>query len=788
MNKKVLLFVMMLLPMCAWAQEEPTYFTSTTGEGVEVSYYILSSESSYCIIGGKANGWGMPTNAINTATQGILTIPETVQYNNRTLGVVRVDINAFNGCNKLTSVTLPDNMAGIGLSAFESCYNLTSIKMPKRTTAGLGESFENDFYIGSSAFNNCYKLTEIELPEGLKELLSGTFSGCSKLNTVSLPSTLTRIESSAFFECESLTSVSIKASVPPTLEATAFDDVSGITLYVPKGSKGAYSTASYWSNFKEIIEDASLHVINFEDENAKAICVSNWDTNGDGELDEGEAAAVTDIGSVFKWQYDVNEGPSYIKTFNEFKYFTGLTTIGEEAFYGCSSLTSITLPNTFKRIGNNAFWNCTKLSSIGIPNSVGRIDYLAFRGCSSLISLTIPESVYSIGYAIVSGCNSLASIVVDANNPSFSSPDNCNAIIDKTTGVLIAGCKNSVIPSGTIAIGFGAFEDCGGLTSVVMPSSVVKISNSAFKNCNNLETLTLSSSLLTIQESAFNGCKKLSSITIPSTVTTIGSNAFNNCSSVITIIVENGNTVFDSRDNCNAIIKTETNTLIRGCQSSTIPNTVKTIEANAFQNVTNLKSIVIPSSVTTIGSYAFYGCVSLEIVKSKIITPFTIEENVFQYQDKSYKKLFTKAKLLVPNGCKALYQSTNCWNKFTEIEEQLRCATPTIKLIGGKLHFECETEGVEYHYEFTASESGKGTGNDISITPTYAVKVYASKPDFTDSEEASLDINAAGIKGDTNQDGKVTISDAVGVVNIILNNGEATAPALQDEEEIKEPE
>ena len=106
---------------------------------------------------------------------------------------------------------------------------------------------------------------------------------------------------------------------------------------------------------------------------------------------------------------------------------------------------------------------------------------------------------------------------------------------------------------------------------------------------------------------------------------------------------------------------------------------------------------------------------------------------------------------------------------FNVIGEKARCANPTISFIGGKLHFECETEGVTYHYEFSTPASGNGTGNDIAVSSTYVVSVYASKADYADSEVATANVNVAGLKGDVNQDGVVSISDAVGVVNIILN-------------------
>ena len=123
--------------------------------------------------------------------------------------------------------------------------------------------------------------------------------------------------------------------------------------------------------------------------------------------------------------------------------------------------------------------------------------------------------------------------------------------------------------------------------------------------------------------------------------------------------------------------------------------------------------------------------------------------------------------LYVPKGSKEIYETSFYWKDFKEIAEPPMCAKPTISFIGGKLHFECETEGVEFHYEFTTPVSGNGTGNDVAVSSTYVVNVYASKADYADSEVATANIDVRGIQGDVNQDGVVTITDAVSVVNIM---------------------
>ena len=252
---------------------------------------------------------------------------------------------------------------------------------------------------------------------------------------------------------------------------------------------------------------------------------------------------------------------------------SGVTNIGFEAFYWCSGLTSVTIPNSVTSIGNGAFDGCYGLTGITIPNSVTSIGYEAFYNCG-LTSITIPNSVTSIGSGAFSYCDGLESIVVDPGNTKYDSRGNCNAIIETESNTLLYGCKNSVIPNSVTSIGSYAFRSCYGLTSITIPSSVTSIGSSAFSECSGLTSVTIGNSVTSIGERAFWYCDGLKSITIPYSVTSIGDHAFFSCSGLESIVVEDGNTKYDSRENCNAIIETESNTLIKGCNNSVIPNSV----------------------------------------------------------------------------------------------------------------------------------------------------------------------------------------------------------------------
>lgn len=164
------------------------------------------------------------------------------------------------------------------------------------------------------------------------------------------------------------------------------------------------------------------------------------------------------------------------------------------------------------------------------------------------------------------------------------------------------------------SIGEKAFNYCTELTAVTIPNTVTSIGDFAFAWCVGLTSITIPGSVTTIGNYAFSGSNGFTSVTIPASVTSIGDYAFWDCNGLETIAVAEGNSVYDSRDNCNAIIETATNTLIFGMKNTVIPNTVATIGSHAFWNCSLLTSVTVPASVTKIGDYAFWGCTGLEYV------------------------------------------------------------------------------------------------------------------------------------------------------------------------------
>ena len=383
----------------------------------------------------------------------------------------------------------------------------------------------------------------------------------------------------------------------------------------------------------------------------------------------------------------------------------GVTSIGVNAFDDCSGLTSVTIPSSVTNIGDAAFQGCSSLTFVTIPSSVINIGYGAFWNCSDLTSVTIPNSVTNIGGNAFVGCSGLTSMIVELGNTKYDSRGNCNAIIETASNSLISGCKNTVIPSSVTSIGKRAFSGCSDLISITIPTSVTSIG-----------------------ERAFSGCSGLTSVTIPSSVTSIGNEAFTYCSGLTSMIVELGNTKYDSRGNCNAIIETASNSLISGCKNTVIPSSVTSIGKRAFSGCSDLISITIPTSVTSIGERAFSGCSGLTSVTVENPIPVSINSDTFSNR--------TKATLYVPIGSKSAYESAEYWKEFKEIieieilpEQTLSFSEIPIKTYGdAAITLPAKTtEGLTLTWSSSDTGIAAISGNTLTIKGSGTATIFASQ-------------------------------------------------------------
>ena len=264
-------------------------------------------------------------------------------------------------------------------------------------------------------------------------------------------------------------------------------------------------------------------------------------------------------------------------------------------------------------ISASAFKGCSSLTSIEIPDSVITIGIWAFSGCDSLANVVIPDSVTSIGVGAFSGCHSLISIAVDENNIAYKDIDGNLYTKDGKTLVQYAIGKTDttfIIPDGVEIIEYEAFYDCDSLASVAIENSVKTIGSYAFSHCSSLESVVIGNSVETIDYSAFSYCDSLMSVVIGDSVSSIANDTFCNCSSLTSITVDENNTAY--KDIGGNLYTKDGKTLVqcaigKADTSFMIPEGVETIGYYAFDNCDSLTSIVIPDSVTKIGFYAFSG-------------------------------------------------------------------------------------------------------------------------------------------------------------------------------------
>ncbi|MGN0814903.1 MAG: leucine-rich repeat protein [Candidatus Coproplasma sp.] len=572
----------------------------------------------------------------------------------------------YDKIQEITAITVGEGITAIGSYAFSGCSNVTEISLPEGLTS-----------IGNYAFKDCSALLEAVVPDGVTTIGTGAFSGCVSLESVTLPESLTSIGGSAFMDCSSL----IEAVVPD-----------GVTTI----GSGAFSGCAS-------LESVSLPFVG-------------------GSATPAYSAASTLFGYIFgTTEYTGSTatvqryGNSYYATYYIPSSLTSVAVAGGEifygAFYGCSNLTEITLPDNLTSIGTNAFCNCSSLTGITVPDSVTTIGSGAFGGCASLESITLPF-VGSSASATSSSSSTLFGYIfgTSALTGTVQVRQYYN-LIAYVIYYIPSSLKNVTVTGGKIF--YGAFFNCSGLTEVVLGEAVTSIGTRAFYGCSSLESITLpfvgssaaatdsSSSTLfgyifgtnswtgavtTLQYyssgssstyyvpatlrsvtvtggeifyGAFYNCNNLTDITVTANVTAIGDYAFYGCSSLENVTLPESLTSIGDY-------------AFYGCSSLTqasIPEGVTSIGDYAFYGCSSLTQASIPEGVTSIGEYQFYGCSSLESVTlpegiSAIggyafmscgsLAQITLPESLTSIGDYAFADCISIEQLVIPDGVTTL--------------------------------------------------------------------------------------------------------------------------------------
>ena len=341
----------------------------------------------------------------------------------------------------------------------------------------------------------------------------------------------------------------------------------------------------------------------------------------------------------------------------------------------------ITFDGDVTSIGSNAFRYCSSLTGVTIPGSVTTIATYAFYECSALVDVIIPGSVTKINDFAFAKCASL---------------------------------KNIIIPYGVKNIGGDAFAQCSSLVNVTIPESVKNIGNYAFYVCSSLTEIIIPDSVTSIGSNAFAHCESLANLTIPASVVNIGTEVIRGCVSLSSVVIEPDNKVYDSRNDCNAIIETVSNTLIGGCKSTVIPDGVVEIADDAFRNCETLPYINIPASVTSIGDRAFSNCPSLARMDVKATTPPALGE---------YAISGTHGDLIVyvPENSVNLYKRTSGWKDLNIMAEPMPNNQIWYTSNDGNVVTPYKSKGFDANIISNVCVEGKGIITfDADITKIYA--------------------------------------------------------------------
>jgi len=482
--------------------------------------------------------------------------------------------------------------------------------------------------IGSHAFYDNYYLEEVEFNEGLLTIDAGAFEYNFALKEIRIPSTVTAIAENVFHtNQQNLATIYCLAETPPAIQPSTFEGRKDATLVVPQGSLADYKSAGEWE-FDFMFEEGEAFGREYMDEQGILYTLIKAD-------DDSYYYSVTghsdELNAEIMISADLGGHP--------------VKTIGDHAFYDCTSLSSVTIPNSVTTIDDWAFAGCGALPSITIPNSVTSIGARVFQGCSNLATVRLGSQLSTIGDYAFHDCTSLSSINI---------PDNVTNL-GQFAFLWCRSLTSVTIGSGVTSLKAGTFHGCSSLTTITIPDNVISIEDAVneyynglghgyrngpygvFTGCSSLTSVTIGNGVSYIGSRAFyDGV--LTSITIPNSVTGFGAGAFRNNKSLTTLNLGDGITEIasDMFMNCELL------------SSVIIPNGVTTIESSAFLGCRALTSIKLPESLTSMGDDVFMYCPmkSIELPNSFTIIP----ENQFSYIDFQYIKLGNNVKSIGKNA------------------------------------------------------------------------------------------------------------------------------------------
>ena len=639
---------------------------STSGTSATVSKYIGSSAEVEI----------PSTVTYNDTTYTVTSIGESAFYKCESITAIKIPEsvtsigrNAF-GYSGLTSIDIPESVTSIGYDAFDACIGLTTVNLPKGITTIESATFvcceslttidipENVTSIGHSAFAGCTALTTVNIPEGVSSIGWAAFSDCTSLTAVNLPSSVTAIDISTFSGCTALTTVNIPESVT-SIDIDAFGECSNLTtiycdikkifdikettfseetykkatLYVLYGMADEYKSTENWKKFNNIVETDDNVVGDFiwKFSGTEATVFKYLGSATEVEVPssvtyKGTTYTVTNIGQ-FAFDGD--------STITSISIPTTITKIERHAFDG-TSVTSITLPDGLTSIGTYAFSGCHNLKSITLPESLTNLENFAFNECTSLTSVVIPEGITTFDFMIFPKCSSDLMVYLPKTTKEIKHSDATNESTPKHILCLMTTPPSSIFCSINHVVAYTLYIPYG-KTSVY--SEKVKVEDGYITNVTLVEiddnyfTYSFTDSTKTATVTGYYGYEKnvevpkrvwpykyiiytvtdigsvfrakdIESVTIPKGVTTINANAFSECTNLTTV-------------NINGPVTSIGDNAFSGCTnlaSINLPESVTSIGYGAFFKCANLTSITLPESLTSIGADAFFNCKNLSSV------------------------------------------------------------------------------------------------------------------------------------------------------------------------------